>query len=154
MGEERPRDLALLYETFPPFHTASEPAARPPLTFQCHSSVLGKLIGVKEHSGPAVQSVLNIKHILILEAFVVKVEIPRNKTIQVQNLQDAAVFFKEKRTAMSAPLSSFVRAAVFWVVVDFGESLVELCTDGALVQKWHGDLVLFFNKGLEHKKTS
>lgn len=50
---------------------------KPPLTFQGHGSIFRKLVGVKEHSGLAIQRVLNIEHILVLEAFIVKVEIPK-----------------------------------------------------------------------------
>lgn len=46
------------------------------LTFQCHSAVFRKLIGVEENSGLPIQRVLNIEHILVLEAFIVRVEIP------------------------------------------------------------------------------
>lgn len=53
---------------------------------------------------------------------------------------------------MSAPASPFVRAAVFWVVVELSESLVELSADGALVQKWHGELVLLFHESLGNKQ--
>lgn len=51
----------------------------PPLTFQCHSSIFRKLVGVKEDSGLAIQRVLDIEHILVLQAFIVKVEIPKKK---------------------------------------------------------------------------
>lgn len=61
------------------------------LTFQCHSSIFRELIRVKEHRGLAIQRVLNIEHILVLEAFIVEVEIPTE--IKMEKLQDYQFLF-------------------------------------------------------------
>lgn len=57
------------------------------LTFQCHSAVFRELIGVEENSGLPVQRVLNIEHILVLEAFIVRVEIPRDENRKITSKQ-------------------------------------------------------------------
>lgn len=49
------------------------------LTLQRHSAIFGQFIGIKEYGGRFIKRVLHIQHILVLETFVVKVEIPENK---------------------------------------------------------------------------
>lgn len=50
------------------------------------------------------------------------------------------------------PLPSFVRAAVFGIVVELSETLVELSPDSTLLQVRHGQFVLLLNKGLKYKR--
>lgn len=50
------------------------------------------------------------------------------------------------------PLPSFVRAAVFGIVVELSETLVELSPDSTLLQVRHGQLVLLLDKGLKNKR--
>lgn len=50
------------------------------------------------------------------------------------------------------PLPSFVRAAVFGIIIELSETLVELSPDSTLLQVRHGYLVLLLNKGLRKQK--
>lgn len=49
------------------------------------------------------------------------------------------------------PLPSFVRTAVFLVVIQLSETLVELRLDRALLEVRHGQFVLLLNKSLRYK---
>lgn len=49
------------------------------LTLQCHSAIFREFIRVKEYGGRSIQRILHVQHILVLQTFVVKVEIPENK---------------------------------------------------------------------------
>lgn len=49
------------------------------------------------------------------------------------------------------PFPSFVRTAVFLVVIQLSETLVELRPDRALLQVRHGQFVLLLNKSLRYK---
>lgn len=69
------------------------------LTLQSHGAVFRKFVWVEEDRGRSIQGVLHIKHILVLEAFVVRVEIPANKK---GNKVHAGVF------ATAVPNSCFV----------------------------------------------
>lgn len=49
------------------------------------------------------------------------------------------------------PLPSFVRAAVFGIVIEISEALVELGSDSTSLQVWHGQFVLLLDKGLKYR---
>lgn len=67
--------------------------------------------------------------------------------LQLQSL--TAVLFVELKVV---PFPSLIRAAIFGIVIEVGEALLELGPDGTLLQVGHGQLVLLFNKGLRHNK--
>lgn len=50
------------------------------LTLQRHSAVFRELVWVKQHRGWSLQGVLGVQHVLVLEPFVVKVEIPTSQS--------------------------------------------------------------------------
>lgn len=57
--------------------------------------------------------------------------------------------FKNVMLCLFWPLPSLVRTAVFGVVVEFSEALVEALFDDTLFQEWHGQLILLLHKHLQ-----
>lgn len=81
------------------------------LTFQCHSSIFRKFIGVKEHRGLAIKRVLNIEHILVLEAFIVKVEIPRETKMEKPQDYHFFIFMRDGKLKAYALNYSYKRTS-------------------------------------------
>lgn len=124
------------------------------LTLQGHGAILGQRVRVEEHGGRSVQRVLHVQHVLVLEAFVVEVEEPGTRFyLGTDNIRAASQprHYTAEVTVQLVPLPSLVRAAVFGIVVELGEALMELGADSALLQVRHGQLVLLLNKRLRHK---
>lgn len=63
------------------------------LTLQCHSAIFREFIRIKEYGGRSVQGVLHMQHILVLETFIVKVEIPGHKNRKQGNNKHSFFFF-------------------------------------------------------------
>lgn len=59
------------------------------LTLQCHGAIFRQFVWVEEDRGGCIQGVLHIEHILVLEAFVVKVEISSKNTGNRVNITSA-----------------------------------------------------------------
>lgn len=87
------------------------------LTLQCHSSVFRQLIWVKQHRGWSLQGVLDVQHILVLKTFVMKVKIPAS---QSQHFSLGPQFELGEGPGVTIPVTSFVGAAIFRVVIELG----------------------------------
>lgn len=75
--------------------------------------------------------------------------VTRNNVVHICRLSYNKHYKMLRNKFQMVPLPSFVWAAVFRVVIQLSETLVELRPCAILLQVWHGQFVLFLHKGLE-----